>query len=149
MFPVKRILVPTDFSEYSERALMYAGALAKESHGKIYLLHVINQGAQQYVTDYALSPEITKRIENESIVSTEANLRSEGKKLSESGGVEIVPLMKKGFPEDEILRVAQEKNIELIVIANHGKTGLRRYPIGNVAEKVLRGSTCPVLLWKS
>lgn len=146
---MKRILVPTDFSEHSARALKYASALAKESPAKIYLIHVINQGLQQYVTDYALSPEVMKRIENESIVSTEANLKNEIRKFSESGAVDIVPLMRRGFPEDEILKVVQEKNIDLIVISPYGKTGLRRYPIGVVAEKVLKDSTCSVLLVKS
>ena len=146
MFPPKRVLVPTDFSEFSNRALRQAVAFAEKSRSWIYLLHVINRGAQQCIADYCLSPEIMRRIENESIVRTDENLKKEIEKLSISGDAKIIPLMRTGFPEEEILKEARGKNIDMIVIAALGKTGLTGRLIGSVAEKVLKGSDCPVLL---
>lgn len=148
MFPPKRILVPTDFSEFSGRAFRQAIDLAKLFNAKIYLLHVINAGAQQCVADYCLSTMIMKRIENESIVSTDENLRKEIRMYSGSGDVEIIPTLKKGFPEEEIIKEQEEKNIDLIVMASHGKNGFMKHLLGSVAERVMRGSTCPVLLVK-
>jgi len=146
MFPPKRVLVPTDFSECSSRALRQAVAFAEKSRARIYLLHVINRSAQLCVADYCLSPEIPRKIENESIVSTDENLKKEIEKVSKPAGANIVPLMRKGFPEEEILKEARERSIDMIVIASLGKTGPTRHCIGGVAEKVLEGSPCPVLL---
>lgn len=146
MFPPKRVLVPTDFSEFSNWALKQAVTFAEKSSARIYLLHVINRGAQQCVADYCLSPGIMRTIENESIVITDENLKKAIEAVSKSGRSEIVPLMRRGFPEEEILKEAQKKNIDVIVIASLGKTGLKRHIIGSVAEKVLKGSSCPVLL---
>lgn len=149
MYPLRRVLVPTDFSEFSNRALKQAVRFAEKSRARIYLLHVINRGVQQCIADYCLSPEIMGRIENESIVCTDENLKKEIGMVSESGHADIVPLMRKGFPEEEILKEAREKNIDMIVIASLGKTGFSRHPIGGVAERVLKGSPCPVLLVRS
>jgi universal stress protein A len=146
MLPPQRVLVPTDFSEFSNRALRQAVAFAEKSRARIYLLHVINRGAQQCVADYCLTPGIMRTIENESIVITDENLKKEIENVLKSGNAEIIPLMRKGFPEEEILKEAQKKNIDMIVIASLGKTGLKRHIIGSVAEKVLKGSSCPVLL---
>jgi nucleotide-binding universal stress UspA family protein len=149
MFSPKRILVPTDFSEFSGQAFRQAIDLAKQLNAKIYLLHVINEGAQQCVADYCLSAVIMKRIENESIVSTDENLKKEVRMYCGSGDVEIIPILKKGFPEEEIIKEQGEKKIDLIVMASHGKKGFMKHLIGSVAERVMQGATCPVLLVKN
>lgn len=148
MFSPQRILVPTDFSEFSDQAFRQAIDLARQFNAKIYLLHVIDAGAQQCVADYCLSTVIMKRIENESIVSTDENLKKEIGMFSKSGEVEIIPIAKKGFPEEEIIREQEGKNVDLIVMASHGKNSFMKHLLGSVAERVIRGSTCPVLLVK-
>jgi len=149
MFPLRRVLVPTDFSACSGRALDQAVAFAERSHARIYLLHVINRGAQECIADYCLSPEIPRKIENESIVSTDENLKKEIEKASKTAGAVIVPVMRKGYPDEEILKEARERNIDMIVLASIGKAGLSRHLIGGVTERVLKGAPCPVLLVRS
>lgn len=149
MFSPKRILVPTDFSIFSSQAFRHAIDLARRFNAKIYLLHVINAGAQQCIADYCLSKGIMTRIENESIVSTDENLKQEIRMNAGPADAEIIPILKKGFPEEEIIKEQKEKNIDLIVMASHGKNGFPNNPLGRVAERVLQGSTCPVLLIKN
>jgi nucleotide-binding universal stress UspA family protein len=62
--------------------------------------------------------------------------------------VEIIKSITKGTPYEQILKEQQSKKVDLIVIASQGKTGILSHFIGNVAEKVLRGATCPVVLVK-
>jgi universal stress protein A len=62
--------------------------------------------------------------------------------------VNVVTNIRKGVPYHEILEEGKEKNIDLIVIASLGRTGIAKYLIGGVARNVLRGSKCPVLLTK-
>jgi nucleotide-binding universal stress UspA family protein len=57
--------------------------------------------------------------------------------------------VKKGTPYEEILKDQMEKNIDLIVIASHGTTGLLNYFMGSVADKVTKGAKCPVLLLRN
>lgn len=146
MLSLKRLLVPTDFSEFSNGALEQAVAFAERSRARIYLLHVINKGAQRCVADYCLSTGIMQRIENESIVSTDENLKSIIEACSVHGRLEIIPLMRKGFPDEEILREARARHIDMIVIAALGQGGSAGHSLGSVAGKVLQGSPCPVLL---
>lgn len=149
MFPLQRILVPTDFSEFSDQAFRQAVNLARQFNAKIYLLHVINAGAQQCVADYCLSPVIIKRIENESIVSTDENLQKEIRMFAQKEEDKVIPLVRKGFPVEEILKEQGEKNVDLIVMASNGRSSSLRHSLGSIAERVLRGSTCPVLLIKN
>lgn len=146
MFTPKRILVPTDFSAHSTQALRLAVDLARQFRARIHLVHVIDRGAQQCITDYCFSTAGMKRIEHECIVTTDENLKKEITLCSGPGDVEIIPILKKGFPEDEIIREQVDRNIELIVMASHGKNAFRKHPLGSVAERVLRSATCPVLL---
>ena len=63
--------------------------------------------------------------------------------------VAIEAIIKQGIPYDDILREQEEKDIDLIVIASHGRTGIKRILIGSVAEKVIRAAKCPVMLLRS
>jgi len=146
MFSFRRLLVPTDFSEFSNGALREAVKLACRSNARIYLLHVINESARRCIADYCLTDWVLERIENESIVSTDENLKKTIEAYSGTGRPEIIPLMRKGFPDEEILREARTRNIDMIVLAAIGKGGQAGYTLGNVAGKVLQGSPCPVLL---
>ena len=67
-------------------------------------------------------------------------------KFPDSKSIEIIADIRKGVLYEEILRDQQEKKIDLIVIASHGKTGLLSHLIGSVAERVVRSAKCPVLL---
>jgi len=147
MFSPRIILVPTDFSNYSDNALKYAIDIARQYRAKIYLLHVIDEYIQQCVDDYCLSDATLKEIEQASITNSTDRLQQEQNRVA--GGatdVAISAYVKRGVPYEEILREQEEKDIDLIVLSSHGRTGIRRMLIGSVAEKVTRAAKCPVLL---
>lgn len=145
MFSPKTILVPTDFSEYSDKALQEAIDIAQKFNAKIYLLHVIELVIHCTV-DYCLDPQTITQVENESIQASKKMIQDQMNKIAEAKVVEIIPDIRKGAPYEEILKAQEEKRIDLIVIASHGQTGVKRFLVGSVAEKVLRHSKGPVLL---
>ncbi len=144
MFSPKSILVPTDFSEYSDKALQNAIDIAKLFKAKVCLLHVVGT-VIQYMP-YGIDPQIFDLVEKASIDTANKMLSEQLAKFPDSKSVEIIADIRRGAPYLEILEVQQEKKIDLIVIASHGKTGLLSHLIGSVAEKVVRGAKCPVLL---
>jgi universal stress protein A len=147
MFAPKRILVPTDFSTYSDNALRHAIDIARQYHATVFLLHVIDSNVQQCAVDYCLSDAVMKGIEQESTVRSNDMLQQQITRVSgNAADIGITPYLKRGIPYDEILKEQGEKNIDLIVIASHGRTGIRRILIGSVAEKIMRSAQCPVML---
>jgi nucleotide-binding universal stress UspA family protein len=149
MFAPKSILVPSDFSSFSDRALQKAIDLAKEYKSKIYLLHVIDEGLQQCVADYCLATELMKTMEMEDRSATQKRLEQQVNRIPDAAGMDISYDIRKGYPAEEILKDEQEKNPDLIVIASHGRTGLLHNLLGSTTDKVLRRATCPVLLVRS
>ncbi len=149
MFSPKNILVPTDFSESSDRALKQALDMAEQFHSRIYLLHVITESLQRCGEDYCLDESIIKEWETASLKTARERLQKEGEKLAASRKVDIVCDVKRGYPSETILREQEEKGIDLIVISSRGRTGLMNFLLGSVARKVLRGAKCQVLLVKS
>ena len=147
MFAPKNILVPTDFSEHSDRALKQAVDLAVQHQAKIYLLHVV-EGIQQCAIDYCLKEEVVRRVELDSAEASRKKMKEEIDRISKQRGVDIVFDIKIGNPYETILKEQEDKKADLIVIASHGKTGLMKHLIGSVAEKVVRSAKCPVLLVK-
>jgi len=150
MFEPKNILVPTDFSAYADRALKIAVDIAKKYKSKIYLLHVITEVLYECGVDYCLSDAQLLEIEQVGMKTSTAKLQEEVKKITASSeGLDIIFDIKRGHPYETILTEQEDKKIDLIVIASHGRTELMKHLIGSVAEKVLRGARCHVLLVKN
>jgi nucleotide-binding universal stress UspA family protein len=148
MFAPKKILVPTDFSKFSDDALKQAYDIAKQYKAKIYLLHVI-EVVQTCAVDYCFDDQTIKALNKKSIEFSEDMMQKQIKKVVKAKDVEVISNVKQGTPYEEILKEQQSKKMELIVIASHGRTGLLGHLIGSVAEKVARGAKCPVLLLRS
>jgi len=136
----KTILVPTDFSEASARALEYAADFARMMTAKLLIVHVhagpnadAGEGMLHSGVEFANADLLTRRLES-----------TKPKK----DDVPISHGLLRGDAGEEILRVATEQDIDLIVMATHGHTGLTRTLMGSVAEYVLRRSTCPVMTIK-
>ena len=149
MFQPRKILVPTDFSEDSDLAFRMALSIAVKYQARIFLLHVISNTVQQSLADYCLDQSIVARVLNESIVFSNEKLQEVIDKNQQSGNIKVIPDVRKGQPYEEILKEAAERKIDLIVIASHGKTGLKKYLIGSVTEKVMKEAKCPLLLIRS
>jgi nucleotide-binding universal stress UspA family protein len=145
MAAMKKILVPTDFSKFSDNALKQAVEMAKEKKAKIYLFHVINI-VQQCAVDYCLDYAIVKDLEQKSMQSAQDMMQKQILRVVKSSDVDIVSDVRKGTPYQEILKEQEDKKIDLIVIATHGQTGLKGYLLGSVADKVARHAKCPVFL---
>jgi universal stress protein A len=144
-----RILVPTDFSEHSDRALEQALDIAKQYHAKVFLLHVVHDEMHHSVAfDFGLSEEVWRQIKDRHWTETKEKLQKQLEKFPQTKEVEVITNIRQGVAYDEILKEGKENEIDLIVIASLGKTGIAKYLIGGVARNVLRGSKCPVLLIK-
>lgn len=147
MIQLKRILVPTDFSEHSEHAAAYAAEFARRFDvAEIHCLHVSDIPADLLATSgyYLTGPseQFIAQVHDESQKSLE---RFAAKHFE---GLPVQTVFLEGRPFVEIIRYTRDKDIQLIVIATHGRTGLQHALFGSVAEKVVRKAPCPVLVVK-
>ena len=141
MFVPKRILVPTDFSNYASYALRHAVDIAKQYQAGIHLLHVIDDKIQQCLVDYCLSDAVMEQILKESVKTATEKLQQDALRVTDANpDVEISYSVRQGVPYDEIINEQEEKKIDLIVIASHGKTGSLKHLMGSVTEKILNGA---------
>ena len=148
MFEPKNILVPTDFSKFSDAALNKAADIAAQYGSSIYLLHVLgmSEQIQQCAVDYCLSAETVQQLEKEALKAARDRLKKEAAAIVKSKQVKVFFDIKKGSPAETILREEKAKKVDLIVIASHGKTGILKHMTGSVADKVVHHARCPVLL---
>lgn len=147
MFSPKRILVPTDFSTFSDDALRQAYDLAKQHSAKIFFLHVIPV-THPCSVDYCFDEQTIADIGKKAIDFSVNTMQEQIKRAIPSMDVEVESYVLEGHPAPEILKEQEAKDIDLIVISSHGKTGFIGHLMGSIAEKVTRGAKCPVMLVK-
>ncbi len=145
MFTPKSILVPTDFSEFSDRAVRQAVDVAEQNNAKIYLLHVVDK-LQQCAVDYCIPLETMMKVQSDSEKEAVRKMQEEVNRIVKEKKLDVSFDVKAGVPYEEILKEQQERKADLIVIASHGRTGILKNLIGSVAERVMREAKCPVLL---
>jgi nucleotide-binding universal stress UspA family protein len=140
---IRRILVPTDFSNYSRAALQYAVRLAKRFDAQLTLMNVIHPNYFVTNGDYiALDyPSLLVEVRR----AAKHDLASLVKETAFQG-VPFRALIDEGHPGDRIVDYAEKCGADLIVSATHGRTGLRHALIGSTAEYVVRHAKCPVLV---
>ena len=137
MIELKRILAPTDFSEYSDAAIDYACALADKFDSQLHLLHVLEVHASStpvFGAGLAFNPRV-----RESRTAADKALEQV------ASGRAAVRATAEGPTFLEILRYAKENNIDIIVMGTHGRSGLAHVMLGSVAERVVRTAACPVV----
>jgi universal stress protein A len=144
MLPFKKILCPTDFSEPSYEALKVANELALHFSSELFVVHVVapvplvpaapTVPVTFNVLEYQQELEISSRKTLEGLVK---------KRVPEKIWVRTIVVL--GDPADQIVKIADEEKVDLIVIATHGQTGWRRLVFGSVTEKVVRLTPEPVL----
>jgi nucleotide-binding universal stress UspA family protein len=147
MTQLKRILVPTDFSDHSERAAAYAVELARRYEAdEIHCVHVSDIPADLLATSayYMTGPseQFIEQVREEGRKSLEAFARKNFKDRPAK------TVFLEGRPFVEIIRYARENQIDLIVISTHGRSGIKHVLFGSVAEQVVRKAPCPVLVVK-
>jgi len=141
-----RIMVPTDFSEYSDRALAQGLDIAGQYNAKLFLLHVVLDDVHRGNFEFTLPEEMVQEIKDGAVSWANTSFQKQLEFFPQAKEVEVATNVRHGIPYDEILKEGKEKKIDLVVIASLGKTGLAKYFIGCVARHVLQGSKCPVLL---
>ena len=136
---IKRIVVPTDFSEHSLKALDYAIDFARSHEGaEIVILHVVEPiRYTRFIPDVSVLLEQQRAEAADKIAALEKRTRQRyGKCRSE---------VHFGTPYEAITDAAEKLKADLIIIATHGHTGLAHLFLGSVAERVVRIAKCPVL----
>lgn len=142
MRQVKKILAPTDFSDVSKLGISYAFDLARDVGAEVIAYHAITVEDEvkavraNLVHIYDLVGE-KRRLLNEFIAD------NFGDRMNL---VELRQVVEIGAPFQNIVDIAAKENVDLIVIATHGRTGLDHMMLGSVAEKVVARASCPVLV---
>lgn len=144
---VSSILLPTDFSDCASFALPYAAGIARATGASLLCLHVVETavpavgyaGMSEPLPIGDLSEQLEDSAERElpKIAAGEA-----------CAGLNVEEEIVHGDAATEIVRVAKERGVDLIVVSSHGRTGLGRILFGSTAEAVVRHATCPVLVVK-
>jgi nucleotide-binding universal stress UspA family protein len=139
---IDRILCPVDFSVFSARALRHAAALARRFEARLVVLHVVPQWQP-----YANIPPYLPR----PVPANPALCQQVHRDLSAfvadtiADGVAVETMVREAEPWREILSVADEKAVDLVVMGTHGRGGFEELLLGSVADKVLNRATCPVV----
>jgi nucleotide-binding universal stress UspA family protein len=139
---IRHILAPTDFSPCSQQAVDYACALAKRFGATLSLLHVIEPPDLPGVG--TIPPELAHKlldIQERDAQRRLAALLPE----AEATQMKVLYHVVIGRPYRKILEIAADENVDVIVMATHGRTGMSHLLMGSVAERIVRLATCPVL----
>ena len=139
---IRSILVPIDFSIHSKNALKYAVPIAEKFRASLHLVYVVEPTI--YPADLGFGQVVLPGVEDE---------------LREKGAEELEMLIKKeigkrvgascavrtGNPHQEILREADEREVDMIIVATHGHSGMEHMLFGSTADRIVRSARCPVM----
>jgi nucleotide-binding universal stress UspA family protein len=141
-FQLSKVLVPIDFSECSQKALQYAVPLAQQFNASLLLVYVM---PVHYYVGSEFGPLDVPLPEADLLRKSEAKLTQLAEReLADRVVAECRVL--RGQPVHELVRVAREEAVDLILLSTHGHTGLKHVLLGSVAENVMRYASCPVLV---
>ncbi len=139
---IKKVLVPIDFSDYSKSALRYAVNFAKSFDSEIILIYVVEPII--YPPDFSMGQIAMPTFSTDWDIRAKEELDKLAKnEISNSSKVKTI--IRTGKPYVEIIDTAKEEDIDLIIIATHGHSGVEHLLFGSTAEKVVRKAPCPVL----
>lgn len=134
------VLLPTDGSERAGAALAHCQAIASAFDATVHVLTVVDVGAINASTDYAVSGEVLERLRESGSETVESTARRLG-----DGGVDTVTAVREGYPASDILEYTEELGIDLVTMATAGQTGLSRFLLGSTTERVVRHAEVPVV----
>lgn len=139
---INKVLVPIDFSDYSKSALKYAINFAKQFKAEVLLIYVVEPII--YPPDFSMGQIAIPSVNTE----WDDRAREELNKLAKNeipADIKSKTIIKTGKPFVEIIDTASEEDVDLIIIATHGHSGVEHILFGSTAEKVVRKAPCPVL----
>lgn len=134
----ERILVPTDGSEATERAIRNAVDVASQYDATVHALYVVDTSV--YASIETGADLVVESLEEEGRAAVDTVVDR-----ARAAGVETESAVVTGSTHQSILDYADEQAIDLIVMGTHGRTGINRYLLGSVTEKVVRSSDVPVM----
>lgn len=139
---IRSILVPIDFSQHSKNALKYAVPMAAQFGASLHLIYVVEPTI--YPADLGFGQVVLPGVEDE--------LRQKGAEELEAliereigKRVPATCTVRTGTPHQEILAEAEEREVDLIVLATHGHSGVEHLLFGSTADRIVRKARCPVL----
>ncbi|MDT5261701.1 MAG: hypothetical protein QOC61_705 [Acidobacteriota bacterium] len=145
---IDSILLPTDFSECARYAVPVAAEFARLLDARVVCLHVVEPVVQSMGWTPLQAEPLPVVEVSEQLEESAARDLPEFSKSEEFKGLDVEDLIARGDPAAEIVRVAEERGIGLIIISSHGRAGLGRILFGSTAESVVRHARCPVLVVK-
>ena len=138
----KKILVPLDGSPLAEAVLPHAEALAKSEHAEIIILRVPNAPVSEFLSR---DPLIAEMIHTDMEKESEEYVHNKVAAL-EKENIKVTGMTKDGPVPETILDVADETHADIIAMSTHGRTGVSRWLMGSVADRVVHYSHIPVML---
>jgi len=138
----KKILFPTDFSVASDYALAYAVSVAKQFKAKLFILHVVDMSYD--ISGFYIPHISAETLQQEMKDWAEKMLKKLTIRMPRSIKA-YESAIKIGIPHKEIIKFAKDKDIDMIIMGTHGKTGVDHFFFGSTTERVLKQADCPVL----
>ena len=147
---VERILIASDGSKHSEKAAAAGIEMARLYGSAVTVLFVVDIGKE-----YGPLGDLVSKVADDLIAGIRSNLQNQGDEatkrvedIAEKAGIAVTRKITEGYPAEDIIRVAKDGDMNLIVMGGIGSTGLERFLLGSVADKVVRSSSIPVLVVK-
>lgn len=142
---MKRILVPTDFSECADMAMELAASIAKKNDARLFIMHIIQIPTYETNTSIESYEDVAEGLFVMKLVKKKFAELLQKPYLQ---GVNVVELIQFDSVYESISKQAKEQEIDLIVMGSHGATGARELVIGSNAERIIRTAPIPVLTVK-
>jgi len=138
---IKKILVAVDGSEHSDKAVKYACAIGPPLGAEVILLHVVPMlvSATPYHDTVSDQPFLALQKVGEDILRR-------AKTFAESLGCTVTDLLSYGDPANRIIEVAEEHQVDLIIMGSRGVSGIKRLFVGSISDKVSKDASCPVMI---
>jgi nucleotide-binding universal stress UspA family protein len=138
-----KILVPMDGSVFSECVLSHVITLAKGCKaGEVAVLFVVDPPGS---SSYRLPPKLMEEVHKNALATAEEYVSGVASKLH-AEGIPTITAVESGYPAETILSYASDHKADLIIMSSHGRTGVSRWVMGSVADRVMRNSPVPILL---
>jgi nucleotide-binding universal stress UspA family protein len=141
----KKILFCTDFSENADYAFNFAFGIAKRDDGLLYLLHVIPGNPQEALVERFMPGNVVEQMHNVMKEDVDEKFREHYVNNMEKA-INFETITKSGREAEEILKLARQEQMDIIVMGTHGSTGVEYVFFGSVAERVIRRSPFPVFI---